>query len=391
MSLIKSLLVTTLALIISTCASADDGAQYKEVLQSKYLNEEREFTIKLPQSYSTSPDKTYPVLYRVDGKGNIPLIAATIDRLNKSPNNAAPELIIVAIENPDRTRDLTPTVNQDPRGPVGLGGGADKFLDFIEMELMPHINQKYRTHDFKIIAGGSIGGLLAIHSLQSRPHLFQAHLAYSPAVWWGDRTTVKKTKKFISSAKDLDNYLYMNIGEESGEVRDVYDDFETFMLNNKPKNLRLVTDTFHHVTHGLTSTIGLAHAYQNLFLSMRMPNREMTNGIESVKQYYEKVSLQRGEKILPPEWVIRELGYYSARTDDSSTALKLFKYNLTLYPDLSSAHNGLAYIYETLGQFEKGLKEVDLALKLEKEGDNGHDVYVQRRERLIAAINQTKG
>ncbi len=141
--------------------------------------------------------------------------------------DSAPEVIMVAIENTNRLRDFAPTVNLDPRGPVGQGGGADKFLDFLEIELIPYIDQNYRTHDFKVISGASIAGLLTIHSLQSRPHLFQAHVAYSPAVWWGDRTTAKKAKAFIAQKTSLNNYLYMNIGEEAGEMRDVYNDFHT--------------------------------------------------------------------------------------------------------------------------------------------------------------------
>lgn len=90
-------------------------------------------------------------------------------------------------------------------------------------------------------------------------------MAYSPAVWWGDRTTAKKTKAFMSQAKHLDNYLYMNIGEEAGEMRAVYDDLHSYLQNNQPKKFKLVSNTFNNVPHGLTSAAGAFHAYQNLF------------------------------------------------------------------------------------------------------------------------------
>ena len=384
---VKITFLTLLILIISPFTLADQISQYKEVLFSKILNEERTITVQVPESYGTNKNKKYPVIYRLDGKENLPLITEVMHKLQKA--DSAPEIIMVAIENTDRARDFAPTVNQDPRGPVGQGGGADKFLDFLEQELIPYINNKYQTHDFKVISGASVAGLFTIHSLQSRPHLFQAHMAYSPAVWWGDRITAKKTKAFMSQAKHLDNYLYMNIGEEAGEMRAVYDDLHSYLQNNQPKKFKLVSNEFNNVPHGLTSAAGVFHAYQNLFLPLRMPNRELQDGVKSIKDYYTRLSLQRGEIIAPPEWVIRELGYYLVNNEEETKALEIFKYNQKLYPELASAYNGLAYIYERLNRYDEALKKVNLALNLAKEGDSGYKVYINRRDRLTVLVSDS--
>jgi len=377
---LKSTFLTFLILIIAPFTQAIDSVQHQEVLFSKILNEERTITVQLPKSYTTNKTKKYPVIYRLDGKENLPLISEVMHKLQKA--GSAPEVIMVAIENTDRARDFAPTVNRDPRGPVGQGGGADKFLDFLEQELIPHINKKYQTHDFKIISGASVAGLFTIHSLQSRPHLFQAHMAYSPAVWWGDRTTAKKTKAFMSQTKDVDNYLYMNIGEEAGEMRAVYDDLHSYLQNHQPEKFKLVTNTFNSVPHGLTSAAGAFHAYQNLFLPLRMPNKELNDGVKSIEGYYSRLSLQRGETILPPEWVIRELGYYLVNNNEASKAIEIFEFNLKLYPEHASAYNGLAYIYEKLNRYDEALQQVNLALNLAKKGDDGYKVYIKRRDRL---------
>lgn len=373
--------------IISPFTHASERVQHDEVLQSKHLNEKRTAVVQLPKSYSSNPQSTYPVIYVLDGKGHLPLLSSIMSKLHSA--DAAPESILVAIENTDRLRDLTPTVNHDPRGPVG-GGGGEKFLDYIEMELIPHISKKYRTHNFKIFAGASIGGLLAIHSLQSRPHLFQAHLAFSPAVWWGDHTTAKKTKAFFSNVKTLDNYLYMNIGEEGGLMRAVYDDLASFLHSQKPENFKLVTNEFNNVPHGLTFSAGLFHALQNLFLPMRMPNRELKDGLESLHNYYNQLSIQRGKKISPPEWVLRELGYHLMNQKELSTALLLFKYNVQLHPGSAQAYNGLAYIFERKGLYNESLKQVNLALNLAQKGDDGYHFFIERRDRLTSLLEQSK-
>ena len=132
MKYFKRLLAFTSFFSIVFTAQAKDYDTIQ--LQSEVLDEQRQYSVSLPKDYATT-GQHYPVIYRLDGAQNIPLMEAVLGRLQE--NDAAPQVIIVAIENTDRLRDMYPTVNEDPNGPVGLGGGADKFLSFIENELIP--------------------------------------------------------------------------------------------------------------------------------------------------------------------------------------------------------------------------------------------------------------
>jgi len=243
--------------------SADDS-QFMHTIKSAVLNEERTVVVQLPKSYQAEPNKVYPVIYRLDGAGNIPLASAVIERLQN--DNRAPEVIIVAIENTNRLRDFYPTVNKEPQGPVGEGGGAATFLAFFEQELIPLVNKNYRTHDYKVISGASAGGVFAVYALQAKPELFQAHIAYSPAVWWNYGAMVKSTKSFIAKTKDLNNYVYTNIGEEAGIMRERYDELQQSLQSHKAPGLRFFSDAFDGTSHNLTSSAGAFNAYYNLFL-----------------------------------------------------------------------------------------------------------------------------
>ncbi|SNY43818.1 hypothetical protein SAMN06297280_0653 [Arsukibacterium tuosuense] len=374
---------------VSAQQASDSNGEYRlltETLHSEALNESRTITVQLPKSYSSAPDNKYPVIYRLDGNGNIPLITAVLERLQEA--NAAPEVIIVAIENTDRMRDFYPTVNQEPQGPVGIGGGAPKFLNFIENELIPFVDKKYRTHNFKVIAGASAGGVFVLYALQTNPELFQAHLAYSAAVWWNYGATAKSTKAFLSKTTNLDNYLYMNIGEESGLMRERYDDLQHFVASNTPKGLTFINDEFDKVPHGLTSAAGIFNAYQNLFLPLRMPLPVYTGDTSSISDYYHRLSTQYGEQTPPPEWVVRELGYHFANNGDLQQAIKLFKYGISLYPEKPDAYNGLAYGYEQSERYEESLAEVNKALALSGQDHDGYDVYLARKERLLKLLIQ---
>ncbi|WP_246587829.1 alpha/beta hydrolase [Alteromonas lipotrueiana] len=219
-------------------------------------------SVTVPQSYETETSKKYPVIYLLDGTPNKNMLSGMLQRLHLSKGSY--EHIIVSIDVEDRLNDFAPTVNMDPRGPVGKGGGGDKFLDFLEQELMPSINKKYRASKFNTIAGHSVAGLLVIHSFHSRPKLFQSHLAFSPAVWWGARETVKSAKNYVLSNGGSENYLYMNIGSESGEMKRVYDSFAKTILKNRSIDLKLKLNEFKDVSHDFTMAAGLYNALSGL-------------------------------------------------------------------------------------------------------------------------------
>ena len=339
-----------------------DYSQYTHTFKSAVLNEERTVVVQLPKSYQSEPNKVYPVIYRLDGAGNIPLISAVMERLQN--DNHAPEVIIVAIENTIRLRDMYPTVNKEPQGPVGEGGGADKFLAFFEQELIPLVDKNYRTHDYKVISGASAGGVFALYALQAKPELFQAHIAYSPAVWWNYGASVKSTKSFIAKSKDLNSYVYINIGEEAGIMRERYDDLQQSLQSNKLANLRFFSDAFAGVSHNLTSVAGAFNAYHHLFLTKQMPISALTDDVASIDAYYQNLSQQWGEQISPPEAAVRQLGYNLVNTKQFEQAIAVFKHNIKHHPKSVDALWGLSYGYEMQGNLKKALEYLKAALEL---------------------------
>ena len=220
-------------------------------------------SVNVPASYKTDTSKTYPVIYLLDGELNQSMLIGMLERLYLS--NGAFEHIIVSIDAADRLYDFAPTVNRDPRGPVGSGGGGDKFLDYLEDELMPRINKEYRTAKFNTIMGHSLGGLLVMHSFHSRPTLFQAHLAFSPAVWWAARETATAAKSYVLSKAASETYLYMNIGSEGGEMRSVFDSLATTIAQNRSTELTLQLDEFDDSSHNFTMAAGLYNALSGLY------------------------------------------------------------------------------------------------------------------------------
>jgi predicted alpha/beta superfamily hydrolase len=147
----------------------------KDSIQSNILKEKRPLIVSLPKDYDIS-NHTYPVLYVLDGNETGLLDAITVTRKLRA------EMIIVAIPNTNRDRDMmplsTPTYQVD-------NPGAEQFLSFIEKELIPHIENKYRSNGQRTIRGTSLSGLFIMYAFLEKPELFENYIGNS-AGWYAD-------------------------------------------------------------------------------------------------------------------------------------------------------------------------------------------------------------
>jgi uncharacterized protein len=184
MSCVRRLLTVVMLLTVGgprpACAQAVSATLgVTRTMKSTILDEDRKVFVRLPATYDTSGN-AYPVLYLLDGTpaSLLEMIAITT-RLRNDGN--APEMIIVAIENTNRNRDMMPVVARDYPGPPR----AEAFLGFLEKELVPEIEKAYRTTQPRILMGKSLSGLFTVYSLLARPAAFNAYVGCS-AGWFAE-------------------------------------------------------------------------------------------------------------------------------------------------------------------------------------------------------------
>ena len=179
---------------------------------SEILDETRPLIVGTPQRYEAGEER-YPVLYLLDGDAHFHHTTGTADYLAR--HGRMPEVIIVAIPNTDRTRDLTPpSADESAEEDFPTHGGADTFLRFISEELMPWVDRRYRTRQHSTLVGHSFGGLFAIHALVTRPEVFDAYIAISPSLQWDDQRLVMQAGTVFENTRELTADLYMTVGNE---------------------------------------------------------------------------------------------------------------------------------------------------------------------------------
>ena len=120
-------------------------------IHSARLKEDRALIVYLPPGYQNS-GRSYPVLYLLDGNRDAMLEAlAAIGSLGR--NKFMPEIIVVGIANVDRDRDMMPLSTAQYSVPKP---GAEAFLGLIGDELIPYIDQRYRTTTPRVLCGKSL-------------------------------------------------------------------------------------------------------------------------------------------------------------------------------------------------------------------------------------------
>ncbi|MFO7742050.1 MAG: alpha/beta hydrolase-fold protein [Anaerolineae bacterium] len=211
-------------------------------LHSQIVNEDYRIDVKLPPSYASS-DLAYPIIYAVDADRGFPLVA-NISQFLEFPADHVAESIIVAIGYQDlrdmgdwavwRTRDLTPTQNErveqywEDRIKKRFGrdvavesGGAGSFYQFMAQELIPFIEQEYRTSGFKALTGYSYGGLFCLYVLFTRPETFDAYFAGSPSLDYDDGVLFRYESAYAQKHDDLPVRLFMTSGSREEGLADL--------------------------------------------------------------------------------------------------------------------------------------------------------------------------
>jgi predicted alpha/beta superfamily hydrolase len=187
---------------------------------SNELSEERIVNIYLPIDYDDNSTKEYPVIYLLDGSADEDFIhIAGLVQFGTFPwINMLPESIVVGIANVDRKRDFTyPTNNAEDKAAFPTTGGSAAFMDFLEKELQPLIQDTYRTVDTTTIIGQSLGGLLATEILFKRPALFDNYLIVSPSLWWDDESLLDYSPNLSS----VTGKIYVAVGQEGRTMKRV--------------------------------------------------------------------------------------------------------------------------------------------------------------------------
>jgi predicted alpha/beta superfamily hydrolase len=203
-------LTSLLFLALFTSLTAQEGYTVKpDSLRSLVLQQNRKISIWLPDGYEAK-DARFPVIYILDADGRLQHSAMTARFLLQ--NGKMPRAILVGVYNIDRNHDFLP----DSSKSAPTGGGAENFIRFFSQELIPYINNNYKTEPFKVIVGHSYGGVFAMYALLNDPELFDAYISIDPSFWYKNLLMVKNAAAELSKTKNWNRSIFISGREGTG-------------------------------------------------------------------------------------------------------------------------------------------------------------------------------
>lgn len=364
-------------------------------IHSKVLGEDRQVLVMTPPGYHAGTAR-YPVLYLTDAETKLEHTVSTVDFL--AGNGRIPGMIVVGVVNTQRTRDLTPTKapyrpGRLPDSEFNMAGGANRFLDFFEKELIPHIESAYRTQPHRVFAGHSFGGLFALHALFTRPDLFHGVIAVSPSLLWDEELPLREARAFFKDRAELKRSLFVTMGDEGADTKKALDAFRGFIRAQTAKGFRVEVAEYLDEDH--MSTVLLSHYYglRFLFDGWAMPRDPATGrlllDLAKVRAHYDRLSERLGYTVPPPEVVINAIGYQLLGERKASEAIAVLKSNVDAYPASPNVHDSLGEALEQAGRLLEARAAYQKALELGIAAkDPNAPVFRQHVERVTARITE---
>lgn len=194
-------------------------------IKSKSNNEEYTLFINTPRNYKQT-NKDYPVVYLLDADYTFGTARDAVESMLFGQE--VPEMIIVGIAYDKdfetwfakRIRDYTSTNDTSMAYLYPGGGGSEKFLKFINDELIPYVDKNFRVvPNERTLVGYSFGGLFGFYSLFKSPQTFSRYLLISPSLWWDNKLAFAWEKDFAKQASDIKAKMYLTVGGNETEMK----------------------------------------------------------------------------------------------------------------------------------------------------------------------------
>ena len=270
------LILIVFILSFNVTAQPQNSISTKEVSDYSLYNTKAEFVyseivadsffilISVPDKYHSSENR-YPVLYVLDGDIAYGM-AASISRYLQIGDNI-PQLIVVGIGYGSLSRKASGNRLRDYR--PEQSGGAENFLKFLDDELIPYIDENYRTvPGDRTLNGYSLGGLFGLYTLFTKPESFSNYIIGSPNLSWDDYVIFQYEENSPEKIGDKQLNIFISVGQGESEER-YFNPVDSLVTNIQQHNypgVYMETQVFNgsthlmgppeSLTHGLISVIG---------------------------------------------------------------------------------------------------------------------------------------
>jgi predicted alpha/beta superfamily hydrolase len=289
-----------------------DNHPARLTVESRVLGERRTVDVALPTGYASDSTNRYPLIVVLDGESEGEL-ARTLARFYGS-TGMLPKVIVAAVHNTKRIRDLTPEAANPFVSPEPEAGGADAFLSFLSTELVPRLERSYRIAPMRVLVGHSLGGLFALHGLAKRPGLFTGYVVMEPSTWWNNQQPVRDARETLRTpAARRARVMLVNAPTLSTDT--------SSRGGTRPmvRQIRVLDES-----HESMAAVGMAMALRRMFEDFRPPSWRPGTAPIAMLTHYDSLASRVGYQVpVPLEAfaLIARMSTDSRRFDDAAQSL----------------------------------------------------------------------
>jgi predicted alpha/beta superfamily hydrolase len=337
-------------------------------IDSKILDESRLIQIYLPQTYENGLYQ-YPVLYLTDGEDSFEN-AVSIVKTKSNYYQNMPEMIIVAIgSGANRNKNFTFT-----------DGSAENTLAFLKDELIPLVDNTYRTEDYRVFYGHSLAGPFVFYTLSTEPELFDAIVTVSPGMHHVlSKPATPALIEYFNEPHQGSKRIYVSAAEYDPEklLNQSYHMLDSLFVSSCPESIDYRFELIENEDHWGVPLIGMYKGFQYIFEDWKIPMEVVDNAdVELLKAHIADRSVQYGYEVKYPEFLLNffamEFLEPEAEHDVSqekmlAAAKELFELNLVNYPTSADAPFYLGMYYMQMNDGEKAINQFETCLDMEPE------------------------
>jgi predicted alpha/beta superfamily hydrolase len=255
---LPKLLLTTFSLLIFCNPLFSQKLEPKErignepnhIISSKITEKDYLIHMSFPENYSIKDTIAYPVLYVLDGKSTYRYFNSSNIDFDKIE-----DVILVGISHKvngiesriNRFNDYTPyrdTITErriEKKFGVQKGtiqtGGASKFLECVKKEIIPFIDELYKTNSDRGISGHSLGGLFTAYCFLNSNNYFTRFGINSPSFQLNEEIFLDPSIIKFTSSETWDigpTKVFISTGENESPM--MVSNMIKFSLNLKKSN-----------------------------------------------------------------------------------------------------------------------------------------------------------
>ncbi|MEO7988052.1 MAG: alpha/beta hydrolase-fold protein [Chryseolinea sp.] len=231
-----------------------------KMVYSESVSDSFKIFTSLPNEYNSDTTSTYPLILVLDANAYFESVVAELKL--STLTQGQPKSIVVGIGYKNfwamdslRNRDYTYPI-APPEDEFVVSGGAEKFKNFIDNELLTKSTKQYRVNKNQVILmGHSLGGYFVLYhmfnSFEESEYSINNYISVSPSLSYVNQYVLKLEKKLRELKKPLPVKLYVSTGslEQSEKYENLFLKLKTQMESSHYDSANLKFVEFGNFEH----------------------------------------------------------------------------------------------------------------------------------------------